>query len=290
VVVAAVSVSLQVNAGSLFLARAIAIVVRSSAMWTILMTEVWATNGLSVKVTADTPKFAVTASAALIVTVQPPAPVQAPVQFVNVEPATGVAVSVTMVLMLNETAQVGLQLMPAGVLVTVPLPAPALVTVRRKVGTVKLAVTVVAALIVTTQVPVPEQPPPLQPLKVDPAAATAVNVTWVPKLNEVEHTAPQLMPAGELLTVPAPLPDLFTVRAKDWTTKPAVTVVAAFMVTTHVPVPVHPPPVQPVKVDPAAGVAVSVTGVPLVYAAEQIEPQLMPAGLLETVPLPVPAF
>jgi hypothetical protein len=254
------------------------------------MTEVWATNGLSVKVTADTPKFAVTARAALIVTVQPPAPVQAPVQFVNVEPATGVAVSVTMVLMLNETAQVGLQLMPAGVLVTVPLPAPALVTVRRKVGTVKLAVTVVAALIVTTQVPVPEQPPPLQPLKVDPAAATAVNVTWVPKLNEVEHAAPQLMPAGELLTVPVPLPDPFTVRAKDWTTKPAVTVVAAFMVTTHVPVPVHPPPVQPVKVDPAAGVAVSVTGVPLTYAAEQIEPQFMPAGLLETVPLPVPAF
>jgi len=115
-------------------------------------------------------------------------------------------------------------------------------------------------------------------------------VTWVPKLNEIEHAAPQLMPAGELLTVPVPLPDLFTVRAKDWTTKPAVTVVAAFMVTTHVPVPVHPPPVQPVKVDPAAGVAVSVTGVPLKYAAEQIEPQFMPARLLETVPLPVPAF
>jgi hypothetical protein len=45
-----------------------------------------------------------------------------------------------------------------------------------------------------------------------------------------------------------------------------------------------------VKVDPDAGVAVSVTGVPLLYATEQIEPQFMPAGLLETVPLPVPAF
>ena len=71
---------------------------------------------------------------------------------------------------------------------------------------------------------------------------------------------------------------------------PAVPVVAAFMVTTHVPVPAHPPPVQPVKVDPAAGVAVSVTGVPLAYATAQIEPQFMPAGLLETVPLPVPAL
>jgi hypothetical protein len=149
---------------------------------------------------------------------------------------------------------------------------------------------VVAALIVTTQVPVPEQPPPLQPVKVDPAAATAVNVTRVPKLNEAEHVAPQEMPVGALVTVPVPLPDLFTVRLKDWTAKPAVTVVSALIVTTQVPVPVQPPPVQPVNVDPAAGVAVSVTGVPVANAAAQVEPQLMPAGLLETVPLPAPAF
>ena len=42
-------------------------------------------------------------------------------------------------------------------------------------------------------------------------------------------------------------------------TKLAVTVWEAFIVTVQVPVPVHPPPLQPVKELPAAGVAVSVT-------------------------------
>ena len=64
--------------------------------------------------------------------------------------------------------------MPAGALVTVPLPAPVLLTVSEKLWSVKVAVTVVAALIVTVQVPVPVQPPPLQPVKVEPAAGAAV--------------------------------------------------------------------------------------------------------------------
>jgi len=62
------------------------------------------------------------------------------------------------------------------------------------------------------------------------------------------------------------------------------------MVTAQVPVPVHPPPLQPVNVDPAAGVAVKVTAVPLAKAAEQVAPQEMPAGALATVPVPAPAF
>jgi len=69
---------------------------------------------------------------------------------------------------------------PAGVLVTVPTPVPALVTVRANVGRSKVAGTVVAADIVTVQEPVPEQLPPLQPLKVDPVAGVAVSVTAVP--------------------------------------------------------------------------------------------------------------
>ena len=60
--------------------------------------------------------------------------------------------------------------------------------------------------------------------------------------------------------------------------------------TVHVPVPVHPPPLQPVNVDPVAGVAVKVTAVPLPKAAEQVVPQEIPAGALEIVPAPVPDF
>jgi hypothetical protein len=45
--------------------------------------------------------------------------------------------------------------------------------------------------------------------------------------------------------------------------KVAVTVIAAFIVTVHGPVPAQPP-LQPVKVDPLAGLAVRVTAVPLV--------------------------
>ena len=45
--------------------------------------------------------------------------------------------------------------------------------------------------------------------------------------------------------------------------KVAVTVVVAVRVTVQVPVPAQPPPLQPEKVEPAAGVAVRVTVVPL---------------------------
>ena len=69
----------------------------------------------------------------------------------------------------------------------------------------KVAVTFVAAVMVTTQVLVPVQAPD-QPAKVDPFAGDAVNVTRVPEVKFAEHVAVQLMPAGELATVPAPVP------------------------------------------------------------------------------------
>ena len=104
--------------------------------------------------------------------------------------------------------------MPIGLLVTVPTPEPVLFTVSVKACTAKVAVTVVAALRVTLQVPVPEQLPPLQPEKVEPAAGVAVRVTTVPLVNEATHVEPQEMPAGALVTVPVPAPDLLTVSAK----------------------------------------------------------------------------
>ena len=71
------------------------------------------------------------------------------------------------------------------------------------------------------------------------------------------------MPAGALVTVPLPVPPLLTVRVTGCCrSKVAVTVVVAVRVTVQVPVPVQPPPLQPVKVEPAAGVAVRVTAVP----------------------------
>src|SRR3989442_3427757 len=154
----------------------------------------------------------------------------------------------------------------------------------------KVAVTVVAAESVTTHVPVPLQPPPLQPEKVEPAAGVAVNVTAVPLAKLAEQVAPQLMPAGALVTVPLPVPAGVTVRVKVCTVKVAVTVVAAESVTTHVPVPEQPPPVQPEKVEPAAGVAVNVTAVPLGKLAVHVAPHVIPAGALVTLPLPVPAL
>jgi hypothetical protein len=48
--------------------------------------------------------------------------------------------------------------------------------------------------------------------------------------------------------------------------------------------------VQPSNVDPAVGVAVRATLAPVVNAALHVPPQLMPAGLLVTVPLPVPVL
>src|SRR6267142_1878364 len=98
------------------------------------------------------------------------------------------------------------------------------------------------------------------------------------------------MPAGELVMVPVPVPDLLTVSVKDCCAKVAVTEVAALRVTVQVPVPEQPPPLQPEKVEPAAGVAVRVTAVPLANGAEHVAPQAMPTGALETVPLPAPAL
>jgi hypothetical protein len=75
----------------------------------------------------------------------------------------------------------------------------------------KVAVTATLALIVTTQLAVPVQAP-LQPLNVEPLAAVGVSVTLVPLAYGSPQSAPQLMPAGEELTVPAPVPALPTVN------------------------------------------------------------------------------
>src|SRR5215831_3154383 len=74
-----------------------------------------------------------------------------------------------------------------------------------------------------------------------------------------------------------------------WILKVAVTLRAWVMLTVQGPVPLHPSPLHPVNVDPLAGVAAKVTLCPLGKAVLHVAGQLIPAGLLVTVPLPVPA-
>jgi hypothetical protein len=76
--------------------------------------------------------------------------------------------------------------------------------------------------------------------------------------------------------------------------KVAVTVWSAVEVNVHLPAPAQLPPLQPVKLEPEAAVAVSVTDVPtgkvntqFVFAVPGTS-QSIPAGLLFTVPLPMP--
>jgi len=77
----------------------------------------------------------------------------------------------------------------------------------------KVAVTETLELRVTVQVPVPEHPP-LQPENTEPLAAAAVRVTLVPLEKLAAHVPLQLIPAGLLLTVPPPVPDLVTPSVK----------------------------------------------------------------------------
>lgn len=253
-------------------------------------------------------KVAVTLRVAVMARAQVVAvPVQAPLQPVKVEPAAGLAVSVTLVPVLKLAAQldavtpaaVGVaQLMPAGLEDTVPEAEvePRLdLTVRVFGASAKVAVTLRAVLIVTVQVPVPVQAP-LQPVKVEPEAAVAVSVTLALKAKLAEQLF-ELVPAvvgvlhdspgGEEATEPeaVDVPRSAVTASASWVgLNVAVTLRTWLIETAQVEaVPVQAPP-QPPKTVPAGAVAVSVTEAPLAKGASQALPQLMPAVLEVTVP------
>jgi hypothetical protein len=235
---------------------------------------------------------AVTLRDSVMLTVQVPVPLQAPLQPEKLESAVALAVNVTLVPCAKSAEQALPQLIPAGLLVTVPDPDPDRVTDSACTCRANVAVTLRASLMLTVQVlDVPEHAPP-QPENDDPAAALAVNVTLVPSANSAEQAAPQSMPAGSLTTDPVPEPvretSIVCVSASAGA-KAAVTLRDSVMLTVQVAaVPVHAPP-QPANDDPAAALADNVTLVPSANSAEQAAPQSMPAGSLVTVPVPEPA-
>src|SRR5438552_7133244 len=242
------------------------------------------TVGRSVRV-----KAAVMEVAAVMATTHGAVPRQSPpAQPVNTEPGAGLAVRATAVPLAKLAEQVDPQLIPSGLLVTVPAPAPAAETVSTNVR-VKVAVMEVSVVMATTHGAVPAQPPPLQPVNAEPGAGLAVRVTVASLANLAEQVDPQSIPAGALVTVPAPAPAVETVSANVGA-KVAMTEASAVMVTTHGVVPLHPPPLQPTNAEPSPGDAVSVTTVPLTKVSVQLVSHEMPAGLLTTVPPPVPVI
>jgi len=74
----------------------------------------------------------------------------------------------------------------------------------------KSAPTEVSLSNVRLQDAVPEQAP-VHPLKVESALGFALNVTDAPVAKLALHVCPQLMPAGALVTVPVPVPEVVTV-------------------------------------------------------------------------------
>ena len=93
----------------------------------------------------------------------------------------------------------------------------------------KVALTDFAASMVTLHAPVPLQAP-LQPANVEPESGVAVRFTTAPLSKFAEHVGPQEIPAGELATVPVPVPPFVTVRAKDVRGAPVINLFRTFVV------------------------------------------------------------
>jgi hypothetical protein len=203
-----------------------------------------------------------------------------PLQPANPNPLAATADRVTLVPLLKLAVHAGGQPIPAGLLLTVPLPAT--VTVNGKLTTPNVAVTELLPFIVIAHPPVPVQAP-LHPVKLLPVVGVAVSVTMLPPLKLAVQVPGQLIPAGLLVTVPPPKT---VTESGNICVNVAVTDAAALIVTMQLPVPLQPP-LQSEKLQPAAGVSVSVTEVPLSNVVEQVPGQAIPDGLLVTVPLPV---
>src|SRR5690349_15780227 len=155
-----------------------------------------------------------------------------------------------------------------------------------------LAITARAALIATVHSPLKvtlSQPDHCAAWECGAGAPLRVRVEPLTKL--ALHVAPHSIPAGALVTVPAPEPTFSTLSASTGRLKVALTSLSSDIVTSHSPSAVTAS--QPDQIGASAspeGLPVSVTVGSSAKAKAQVKPQLMPAGELVTVPVPVPAF
>src|SRR5690348_13318165 len=108
------------------------------------------------------------------------------------------------------------------------------------------------------------------------AVPLLVRVTDWPGLVVFTSCPGKVKLAGDKLTAGA---KRLNVATTDW---------LEFMLIRQLPVPLQAPP-QPVKTEPEAAAAVIVTAVPPEYVAVHDDGQAIPAGLLLTLPEPVPA-
>ena len=155
-------------------------------------------------------------------------PWHAPRHSSNFHPLSGYAIGCTSLPAGKLAVQVLPQSIPAGELPTTPLPT---VLTDRVKSCTKLAVTVVLAVGVMTQVPVPLHPPP-QPAKVKPLNGISLSPIWVPTAKFALQVEPHAMPEGELETMPPP--ELPTVSANFAVgANAALTLVSAVSVVTH---------------------------------------------------------
>ena len=121
--------------------------------------------------------------------------------------------------------------------------------------------------------------------------AVSVSVTWVPPAKLALQVGAQLIPEGLLEIVPVPVPAKLTVSTGTFwlALKLAVTCWLALSVRLQVGLLPLQTPVHPVKDEFWPAVSVSVTWVPLAKLVLQVGAQLIPPGLLATVPVPAPA-
>ena len=214
-------------------------------------------------------KAADTLSAALIVTEQPPLPLQAPLQPMKLMPGAGVAVSVTGVPLLKLALHVDGQLMPAGLLCHRPAAGQAhrqRVDYLRKCRGHRLRG-------IHRHTAGPGAAAGAAPAVELPAACRCGGETNLRARSKISAAARRTADARGRARHRAAAGD--ATDSATPCTNVADTDCGEFIVTVQPALPLQAPP-QPLKIQPLAGVAVKVTGVPLANPALQVDGQLMP--------------